>query len=70
MVYKKGRGFNLIICVVLVVIAAFFLSQKVYAVNAGDASPDFNIATLEGKLSYERDLKGRRPVYIFFWSSW
>jgi hypothetical protein len=42
-----------------------------HALNVGDKSPDFRITTVTGKeISYYKDLKGRRPVYLVFWATW
>ncbi len=48
-----------------------FLPSKTYALGAGDKAPDFHVVTLQGKeISYERDIKGKKPVYLFFWTTW
>lgn len=44
---------------------------SVYAVEIGDDAPDFKALSLEGKqISYFKDMKGKRPVYLIFWATW
>lgn len=48
-----------------------FLPAKTYAVGVGDIAPGFQIITLDGKeISYERDIKAKRPLYLVFWTTW
>ncbi len=60
----------------LVIKALLFLSLVLlpvrgYALGVGDKSPDFQAVTIKGeKISYNRDLKGRKPVYLVFWTTW
>ncbi len=42
-----------------------------YALGAGDKSPDFHVITQQGReISYDRDIKGKKPAYLFFWTTW
>jgi peroxiredoxin len=42
-----------------------------HAARVGDAAPDFQVTTLKGRdVSYYRDIKGKRPVYLVFWATW
>ena len=41
------------------------------ALVEGDDAPDFSIVTIEGKeMSYNRDVKGKKPLYLTFWATW
>ncbi len=41
------------------------------ALEKGDRAPDFHAVTTKGKaISYDRDLKDRKPVYLIFWTTW
>lgn len=49
----------------------FFLPVNTYAIGVGDIAPDFKITTLDGKeISYERDIKAKKPLYLVFWATW
>lgn len=56
------------------VILAFLLvllPLKVYALEKGDKAPDFRVVDLKGRvIAYDNDLKGRKPVYLVFWTTW
>lgn len=55
----------------LIVLFIMILPFKAYAIDVGDAVPDFHIVTMDGKeISYDRDLRGRKPLYLAFWSTW
>ncbi len=42
-----------------------------YAVEVGDMTPDFKVASMDGKrISYYSDIKGKKPVYLIFWATW
>lgn len=42
-----------------------------YALGVGEKAPDFHVVTLQGKeTSYDMDIKGKKPVYLFFWTTW
>ncbi len=60
----------------LLIKGIFFLSlvlvpARAYALGVGEKSPDFHLTTIQGKeISYDRDIKGKKPVYLFFWTTW
>lgn len=58
--------------VLLVLLLLFVFSPvNTYAINVGDTAHDFSASTLDGKkLSYYADLKGKKPVYLIFWTTW
>ncbi len=44
---------------------------KGYALGVGDKSPGFHVVTIEGRqISYDSDIRGKKPVYLFFWTTW
>lgn len=48
-----------------------FLPARTYALGVGDKAPDFHVVTTQGKeISYDSDIKGKKPVYLFFWTTW
>jgi cytochrome b561 len=52
-------------------LAMILLPVSTYALTVGEKSPDFHIVTHQGKeISYDRDIKGKKPVYLFFWTTW
>ncbi len=52
-------------------LSLILLPLKSYALEVGDKAPDFHAMTLKGKsISYDRDLRGRKPVYLVFWTTW
>jgi hypothetical protein len=52
-------------------LSLLFLPVKTYALTVGEKTPDFHIVTLQGKeISYDRDIKGKKPAYLFFWTTW
>jgi len=56
---------------VFVAVLIPFLQAEVYAIDVGDIAPEFSAVTINGKvISYEGELKGKRPVYLVFWSTW
>ncbi|MDA8432456.1 MAG: TlpA disulfide reductase family protein [Nitrospiraceae bacterium] len=41
------------------------------AQEVGDKAPGFRGVTVQGKeLSYDRDFRGKKPVYLIFWTTW
>lgn len=41
------------------------------ALEVGDMAPDFHLVTLDGRdISYYADLRGARPLYLMFWTTW
>lgn len=64
--FKKGTLFFAALFMVLAL-----LPDSVYALDAGSVSPDFHVRTLDNKeISYYKDLKGKKPVYLVFWTTW
>lgn len=59
-----------------VIWAIMFISLVLLPVNGsalevGDKAPDFYAVTIEGKeISYARDLEGKKPVCLIFWTTW
>ncbi len=52
-------------------LSLIFLPAKVYALKVGDKAPDFRLVTLQGReISYDRDMKGKKPAYLIFWTTW
>ena len=52
-------------------LALLFLPVKTYAIGVGDIAPDFKIITLDGKeISYQQDIKAKKPLYLVFWATW
>jgi hypothetical protein len=42
-----------------------------YAMNAGDPAPDFQAVTITGKkISYYRDIRVKKPLYLIFGATW
>ncbi len=56
---------------VALLLLLIILPAKVHALGVGDKSPDFHLVTIQGReISYDRDIKGKKPVYLFFWTTW
>jgi peroxiredoxin len=48
-----------------------FLPVRGYGLEVGDKALQFQSVTLEGKeISCDRDFKGKKPVYLIFWTTW
>jgi peroxiredoxin len=46
-------------------------SSDSQALGIGDFAPDFQVVTLDGKeISYYKDIRGKTPLYLIFWSIW
>ncbi len=55
----------------ILLLSLFMLPAKGYALGVGDKSPDFRTVTIQGsEISYDRDIRGKKPVYLFFWTTW
>ncbi len=55
----------------LLILSMIFLPIKGYALDVGDRAPEFHLTTPEGKtISFNRDLKAKKPVYLVFWTTW
>ncbi len=53
------------------VLSLILLPVRTYALGVGEKAPDFHLLTSQGKeISYDRDIKGKKPVYLFFWTTW
>lgn len=52
-------------------LSLLLLPASAYALAVGDKTPDFRVITIQGKeISYDKDIKGEKPVYLFFWATW
>jgi hypothetical protein len=68
-VYGGYFDMRLIICAIFLL--ALFSPVNAYAVGVGDKAPDFKIITTVGKeISYARDFRDQKPVYLIFWATW
>jgi len=55
----------------IAVLALVLLPLKGYALEAGDKAPDFHFLNRAGKdISYAADIKGIKPLYLVFWTTW
>jgi len=55
----------------MLLLSLLLLPVSAYALGVGDKTPDFYVSTLQGKeISYDKDIKGKKPVYLFFWATW
>jgi hypothetical protein len=55
----------------ILLLSLLLLPARTYALGVGDKTPDFHTITFQGKeISYDRDIKGKNPVYLFFWTTW
>jgi hypothetical protein len=67
---RRYSGAGLAVTVMLF-LSLILLPATVGALEVGDKAPDFQAVTITGKhISYDRDLKGRKPVYLIFWATW
>ncbi len=68
--YKRHTRMELLIKAVLL-LSLFLIPAASYALGTGDKAPDFHAVTIKGKaLSYNSDFKGKKPVYLIFWTTW
>ncbi len=52
-------------------LAILLFPMRGYTLDVGDRSPEFHVVTIEGKeISYDRDLRDKKPVYLIFWTTW
>jgi hypothetical protein len=57
--------------IILVLISFFVWARDAHALSTGDSAPDFQVVTINGKeISYYKDVKGKKPLYLIFWSTW
>ncbi len=55
----------------ILLLSLLLLPAKTYALGVGDKAPDFHATIYQGKqISYDKDFKGKKPVYLFFWTTW
>ncbi|MEW6108903.1 MAG: hypothetical protein AB1632_07040 [Nitrospirota bacterium] len=55
----------------LIVLFIMLLPFEAYALDTGNSAPDFNIITIDGReFSFDRDIKGKKPLYLIFWATW
>jgi hypothetical protein len=55
----------------LTILCFFMWATDSRAVDTGDSAPDFQVVTIDGKnISYYKDVKGKKPLYLIFWSTW
>jgi hypothetical protein len=55
----------------ILLLTLLLLPARAYALGVGDKTPDFRVITIQGKeISYEKDIEGKKPVYLFFWATW
>jgi hypothetical protein len=55
----------------IAVLALVLLPLKGYALEVGDKAPDFHFLNRAGKeISYAADIKGIKPLYLVFWTTW
>ncbi len=71
------RKFNFIRRKIALAVTAILLlslmipSVSAYALGVGENAPGFHVTTLQGKeISFDKDFKGKKPVYLFFWTTW
>ena len=56
---------------VILLLSLVLFPMKVYALKVGDKAPAFHVFTLKGQeISYDVDLRGKKPVYLIFWTTW
>ncbi len=64
-----GQKSSVVMSILLLSLLLHPLSS--YALKVGDKAPDFHVITLEGReMVYDKDIKGTKPVYLFFWTTW
>jgi hypothetical protein len=62
---------RIVIAVAALLISSFMLTGVSNAIDVGDPAPDFHVSTIDGKeISYYRDIKGKKPLYLAFWGAW
>ncbi len=66
---KDAIGINMVIKGMLLLLL-ILLPVTGQALETGDRAPDFHVTTKGKAISYDRDLKDRKPVYLIFWTTW
>ena len=52
-------------------LSLILLPARAGALEVGDKAPDFQAVTIKGKnISYDRDFRGKKAVYLIFWATW
>ncbi len=55
----------------VLLLSLLLLPARAYALVVGEKAPNFRVVTIQGKeISYDKDIKGKKPVYLFFWTTW
>lgn len=55
----------------ILLLTLIIVPGKGYALKVGDKAPNFHVMTLKGqKISYDEDFRGKKPVYLIFWTTW
>jgi peroxiredoxin len=56
---------------ILILLGLFVWPASSHAMNVGDPAPDFQAVNIHGeKISYYRDIKGKKPLYLIFGATW
>jgi peroxiredoxin len=56
---------------ILILLGLLVWPASSHAMNVGDPTPDFQAVTITGKeISYYRDIKGKKPLYLIFGATW
>jgi hypothetical protein len=59
------------VSVVVIILSLFIWVNSSHAIDRGDSAPDFQVVTIDGKnISYYKDVKGKKPLYLIFWATW
>ena len=57
--------------IILTILRLLMWASDSQAVNTGESASDFQVVTLDGKeISYYKDVRGKAPLYLIFWSIW
>lgn len=57
--------------IILTILSLLMWSSDSQALDTGDSAPDFQAVTLDGKeISYYKNIRGKAPLYLIFWSTW
>ncbi len=54
----------------LLLLLVISTSSLAYRPNEGDAAPDFEMTSINGKHFKLSDYKGKQSVYVVFWNTW
>ncbi len=65
---KQAAGLSIISMLLLTTV---LLPAKGFALGVGEKAPDFRGVTYDGRqVAYYKDLRGKKPAYLFFWTTW